>query len=314
MYFYFNDERPVALKINGELFGMANGERCFNFDDTTPLVEICPLCADEAPSFFYPNDDFLSSPPAGFAVTDMRGGYYVLKTYGKTQTPFTLLAQKKFSDAIITVFTENGLTVSIETPHDTFAETLYLDAVSAQILRERINGADFIFISFNKKASDKKILCAYSASPVKRVFMREVDNFEIIGGALVTTELFCDVAKHEIKTVWNATGELKEVSRETTCSKNFSADRVCDLILPYVFAEEFLTNGDFLRYLGGDVKKNADKLGGFFGEFIGVCVPPFFRDYNEIGFIKKRGENAYYIDYFIFETENGKISGIKKTT
>lgn len=314
MYFYFIGERPAALKIDGELCGRANGERCFNFDGAPPFVEICPLCADETPSYFYPNDDFLSSPPAGFAVTDMRGGYYVLKTFGKTQTPFNLLAQKKFSDAVVTVFTENGLTVSIETPLGTFAETLYLDSASAQISRERINGADFTFISFKCRASDKIFLCIYSISPVKRVFMREVDSFQIIGGSLVTTEMLQDIAKHEIKTVWDATDEFKEVSRETTCSKNFSADRVCDLILPYVFAEEFFAGGNFLRYLGGDIKTNADKFGGFFGEFIGVCVPPFFRDYNEIGFIKKRGENAYYIDYFIFETENGKICGIKKTT
>ncbi len=311
MYFYFNSERPAVLKIDGELQGTANGEKCFNFNGA-PLVELCPLCTSETPSCFYLNDEFLSCPPDGFAVTDMRGGYYVLRTFRKTQTAFSVLAQKKFPDAIITVFTENGLTASIETPRGSFAETLFIDAESANVSRERINGTDVIFITL--KTAAKKVLCAYSLNPVRRVFTREVDGFEITSEALITKEKLNDIAKHEITVAWKATDVFKEISREAVCSPSFGADRVCDLILPYVFAEEFFAGGDFRRYLEDSVKENADKLGGFFGEFIGVCPPPFFRDYKEVGLIKKRGKNAYYIDYFIFETENGKISGLKKIT
>ena len=65
-------------------------------------------------------------------------------------------------------------------------------------------------------------------------------------------------------------------------------------------------------FLCENVKKNADKLKAYLGEFIGVIPPPIFRRPDEVGVVLGDG-NGYKVDYFTFDFERGKICNIKKS-
>ena len=107
-------------------------------------------------------------------------------------------------------------------------------------------------------------------------------------------------------------GTVKETSRKVTANEKFNPENLPDFLIPYAFCEEFLCGGDFTRYLSDGIKENTDKLKGYLGEFIGVTTPPLFRDYKEIGLIRKTTERKYSVDYYTFETEDKKINNIIK--
>lgn len=308
MYFYFQSNVDAALKINGGFAGRLCEPLKISIDASRPpFLEFCPLNCAAPPTAFFPDENFTDNPPEGVIVTDLRGGYFVAFDNVAVRGEYGVIEQKKFSDAVITVFCDNGYKLSIETPADFYTEGLPFAATSAEISREFIDGNDVIVVFF----PTERYLCAYSAGKVKKLFSRVADGYDVKNG-FCTVERKKDVAKHEIKIRWDCSAEFKEISREVSHAADFRKEAVCPKILPYAFAEEFAAGGDYTFYLAENVKKNADKLAEFFGEFIGVCVPPSFRDYREVGLIKKIRERKYAVDYYVFETENDKITNVKK--
>ena len=87
-------------------------------------------------------------------------------------------------------------------------------------------------------------------------------------------------------------------------------EKLPDLLIPYLFLEDFSAGEDFSEYLSDDINKNADKLGGFFGNFLGVFPPPLFRNQDEVGLIYKIKENLFETKYFTFHLDDKKISNI----
>ena len=122
------------------------------------------------------------------------------------------------------------------------------------------------------------------------------------------------MAKHVIETEYKEIdGEIAVQTRKASCSEKFDREKVTERLIPYAFSEELLCGGDYAFYLAEDLKENAESLKGFIGNAIGVTPPPMFRDYREVGFIKKLGERKYAVDYYRFDMQENKINNIFKT-
>jgi hypothetical protein len=137
-----------------------------------PFIEVCFLSNAQKNFCFFPDNEFLSSPPSEVFVTDLLGGFLV--QFSPTFPPhtFNVLSQLKENDLIATVFNENGLKISIETPSSFFADSFSLTADNATVSRFSLDGYDFIAASFDGK---EKTLFIYSLSPeVRCVFTRKV--------------------------------------------------------------------------------------------------------------------------------------------
>ena len=311
MYYYFSSDYPAAIKINGIFYGTIGGViKPLRVDgDTAPFIEICPLNGGQTVNFML-NREFLLEPPEQVTVTDLKGGYLVKFYQTVFFSEFSIIAQEKYQDAVITVFNENGLKISIETPNDFFAETVKRNASSAQISRFSLGQAKFVAVAI---FGDKTLLLVYHLSaPVRKLFMREVDDYSTENG-FTTTENFKDIAKHKVTTVWNLNnGSFKQGSVKIEKDEKFSTELLPDKLIPYAFLEALSTGDAVDEYITGNVKDNADKLSGFFGDFIGVMPPPTFRNIDEVGLIYSCASNVYRADYFTFELSNGKISNIKK--
>ena len=64
---------------------------------------------------------------------------------------FEILAQEKFPYAVITVFKENGLKISIETPKDFYALPLNIEIENATITQFCLGSKNLIAVSLNEK-------------------------------------------------------------------------------------------------------------------------------------------------------------------
>lgn len=312
MYFYFFCGFPAVIKFQGVIFGTVNNSVKFcNFDKPYPLVEICPLMDEGAPVAFFLNDEFLNAPPENVTVTDLKGGYFLKFAKPCKTDGFKISAQEKYRDAVITAFTDNGYKISLETKTDLFAETLDFSPLSVSFNHGEGINCNLIFALFN--CADKKILKVYGVKETALLFSKETDEFSLSALGFTTTERLKDIAKHRIVCEYSESGgKIKEISRKVTADENFDREKLNERLIPYAFSEEFLCGGDYGFYLADSVKENVAKLGGFFGEFIGVTPPPLFRNYKEIGLIYKIAERKYSVEYFTFDIENNKITNINK--
>lgn len=312
MYFYFFCGFPAVIKFQGVVFGTVdNSVKFCNFDKPYPLVEICPLMDGNAPVAFFLSDDFLNAPPENVTVTDLKGGYFLKFSKPAKTDGFKILAQEKYGDANITAFIDNGCKISLETKTDFFAETLDFSPLSVTFRRGEGINANLIFALFD--CGDKKILKVYGVKETALLFAKETDEFNLSALGFTTNERIRDIAKHRVVCEYSLSGgEIKELSHKVTTGDNFDREKLNERLIPYAFSEEFLCGGDYSFYLADNVKENADKLGGFFGDFIGVTPPPLFRNYKEIGLVYKTAERKYSVEYFTFDIADNKITNINK--
>lgn len=311
MYFYFfSGGYPSAIKLNGLYLGTISDtvKSCrFELKDSV-FAEICPLGKNPSVSFIV-DENLLSSPPYGISVTDLQGGYLIHADKRFDDPEFKILGQEKYPDLIVTVFNENGLKISLETPSNFLADNYACHADSAGFQRFSLNGEQFIAIELSGK---EKILLVYSLSCLKRVFSDNIESFSAEDG-FETIQRFKDIAKHRVATSWQfSDGELKVSKKTVDVAESFSADNLPEQVLPYAFLEEYMVGGNAKNFLGGSVLENVDKLSGFFGRFIGIMPPPLFRNPDEIGLIRKIGANSFRADYIVAEIKDRKIVNIKK--
>lgn len=311
MFYYFSCDFPAVIKINGVYYGnIFNTVKPLRVSGSSPFIEVCPLQSASFPLNFILNDEFLTTPPPFTSVTDLKGGYLIKFYKAHNNLPFKVIKQDKFQDAIVTVFTENSLKLSIETPSDFYAQTFHLSECPVEIFR--FNQNERSLIAVNLKA-EINLLCVYSLSPpISKVFEREVFDFSVENG-LSTVEKFNDLAKHTLSCEWDfCDGKYQKRAFNLTCADDFTANKLSPRILPFAFFEQVLVGGSLDEYLTDKVLKNADKLHGYLGEFTGVFPPPTFRDIEEVGLVYPLGENLYQAEYFKCELLDGKIDNIIK--
>lgn len=311
MYYYFSCDYPAAIKFNGIYYGVISETvKSIRIDGKLPLVEICPLSPNENQLTFIPDENFIYSPPEGVLVTDLDGGYLIkiLKNYRVGD--FSVLCQQKFPNLVATVFIENGLKISIETPGNFFADTLDFFASDASIIRFSLSSSDFVAVVLSGK---EKLLTVYSIKDkIQKVFSRTVCDFSSDGG-FYTTEHFSDIAKHTVFSEWQYSDfKFIQINKSVKRSENFVIPDLPDKILPFAFLEELLVGGCVDDFLDDNLKENSDKLKEYLGEFIGIMPPPVFRQIDEIGLVYCLKKNKYNVKYCTFEIKDKKIVNIKK--
>ena len=311
MYFYFSSNYPAVIKINGIFYGTLNNVvKTLRIENgVCPYIEICSLNGENNVNFIL-DQDFLKSPPQPVSVTDLNGGYLIKIFQTRICSDFSVLAQEKFDNALVTVFNENGIKISIETQSDFYAETLRICPSTAEIKKFYCNQTQLLAIALTEQKTFLHVYCI--DAKINKVFMRQVDEFDLENG-LKTVEHHKDIAKHVITTFWDfESGIFRSKSTSVAKNEKFNIELLPEKIIPYAFLEAMLTGDQIDCFLGGTVKENADKLSGFFGKFIGVIPPPTFRNCEEIGLLYSVNDNRYFVEYYSFDVMDRKICNIKK--
>lgn len=314
MYYYFCSDYPSVLKINGIYYGSVfNNVKSINIEsESAPFIEICSLIPTENSINLVLDQEFLNYPPENVLVTDLKGGYMLRFNQCFNKQGFNILAQKKYSNAVVTVFNENGLKISIETPNDFFALPIAYPAQSAKIDSFFINSTNLISVSLY---NDKTLLYIFTIeNKIEQIFFRQVNHFTL-EDQFTTTENLFDMAKHSIKTTWTLEGNiLKEKNRTITQHEKFDLNSLNEKLIPYAFLEQMLVGADISQYVSDNIALNVQMLPEYLGNFIGICPPPSFIRCDAVGLIYRKKQNVYQVEYFTFEIKNRKISNIEKIT
>ena len=313
MYYYFSATFPAVIKLNGVYFGtIENTVKAIDVKEgTTPFIEVCPVNNNAQNLNFLINDDFLSCPPQSVCVTNLKGGY-LIKILCPAKSPlFKILSQEKFPHALLTVFNENGLKISIETETDFFAQEILFDADNALVQHFQAGHSSLFAVFLSGQNNLLKVFDV--GGKIKEVFSRQVSTFNTENG-LSTTENLFDMAKHVISVNWvYDNGVFKEESRNVGCGKKISIETLPEKLIPFAFLEEYFVGGNIKEYLSDDMLGLIDNLTGYLGNFIGIMPPPVFRLSNEVGLIYARSENLYCVEYFSFDVKDKKIHNLVKS-
>ncbi len=309
MQFYFISEFPAIIKINGVYGGKIDSAINKFHLSSDAFVEVCPLNRTEYPISFMLTSEFLNNPPNGIIITDLKGAFVINFMCLTSFAPFSIIAQEKFPFAVVTVFRENGLKISIETPTDFYTQTLFISDSQATISPFTLDNKQFVAVHF---LDSNLLTCFLLEDKITKVFSKTTENV-LFNDGLKTTHTFLDIAKHKLTIEWgyfnySLTTKNTFIERD----ENYKVSDLSDSIIPYAFLEELLVGGNVDEFLSQDLKKNSNHLKGFFGDYIGVFPPPDFRNLDEIGLVFCKSEKEYYAEYFSFDVVNKKICNIKK--
>lgn len=311
MYYYFCSNYPVALKLGGAFFSSINEypKRC----NVTPntFIEACPLSTKGSYFCFMLSEDFLKNPPENVVVTNLDGAFMLYFKKQPKSLDFSVITQKKYPDLIATLFTDNNVRLSLETPDDFFCDNFKEEIINAEIFKIKNSKLLGVVLETSLK---ENILEIYKTTPkIEKIYQKKASKIEAFDNEITLLENFNDIKKHVKKTVlYFSYEEVKHKETAITFNDDFCTIRVKEELIPYLFLEDFLVGDNFLDYLSEGVKENADKLKYYLGNFCAVIPPPFFRKENEIGLVYQKSENVYYVEYFSFTLENKKIINLIK--
>ena len=312
MYFYFSCDFPAVIKFRGVIYGILdNNVKYAELSPPFPLTEIQPIGRGQ-PITFFP-DRAVTEHIGGISVTDLKGGYLLRFRDVPHGAGFKVFDQKKADGVTATCFCDGGCKLCIESGAGFYAEDLNFipNHVKLSFGEKGAKGLLFALLS----PDSGKLLKAYSISGgIKTAFCETAEEFSFTERGFSVTREFKDIAKHRVITEYAVSGESVTAAEKTVSrAEGFSPQRLNEKILPYAFLEELLCGGNVADYLSQELKDVADEICGFFGEYVGVTPPPFFRNPAETGIIRKISEERYCVDYYLFEIKDGLILNVKKT-
>lgn len=311
MYYYFFSDVKRAIFLSGVYLGVTGNEpkKCDVLNKNT-FIEAVSISNPNDSFRFVLSDEIINNPPKDLVVTDLKGGYLLHFKSRCVLDEFKIIAQEKSLDAVITVFSENGIRLSIENAGDFYATTIYENVESAKI--KRLSNKRLVLIAFSLKNYGERIMIFDLEGKIKKLYDNKVTSHTLDKELRVKTS-FKDIKKHVTElTLDFFNNEIIETSRVITHDENFNKTKILPSLIPYVFLEDLLVGDDYLEYLSEDIKQKKESLKEYLGAFCAVIPPPLFRNSNEIGLVFKKTENKYYVEYVTFTIENSKITNLKK--
>ncbi len=307
MYYYFSAGYPAVIKLNGIYYGeISDPVKFINVQSPSCFVEICPLNSSLPQLNFFLDEELLENPPSPLSVTDMGGGYLIKYSPIIQDNKFSLISQNKFPNSLFTAFKENGYKLSIETNGGVYVENLDFEFSKALFAPFQGSYEYYLAIFYGKET----IVNAYCIKgETERVLSFSTTEFDVDNMKAITS--FKDMAKHVLTERLIFDGEIKKEKLSLSSKNTLTVYNIHQKLVPYAMLEALYIGDDIKDFLIGLVLENCDRLKDFFGNYIGVMPPPFFRDDKEVGLIYKVKEGKYQVRYFTFLYENKKICGIR---
>ncbi len=299
MKIYFLSSRPCALTVNGAYFGIT--DRFEKFAEVSPkdnlFAEFLPEGA--LPVRFFINEALRFSPPEGCEVYLVKDGIAVYaKHFPPSDFSFRPILQERFENALATVFRQGELHFTLERDGKLFTSTLPPTFTPKRLLSERgvflVEGENQIAV-FDENA--------------KPLLLETVLSFSLENGELRATLPLSDRLNRRAECVFAIdNGTLERSSYVLKQGEREDADILSEL-LPYAFFESVLIGANFEDFLSDELRVKSNSLRSFLGDFVAVTLTP---DPNEVGLVYKKAERLFEVRYFRVETENGKITDVKK--
>ena len=300
MNYFFLAEFPCALKIDGKFYQILDQNYHKISLQNQCLVEICPLGVG-TPITFLLDQNPPCPPPQNLTFTTCKNALLVSVTPPLTDE-FKVIAQENFSNAQVTVFYDNGYKLSIQTQKDFYIEQLDFKVDCVQIRAV-----------FN---NDALAIC-YNQTPCHLAVYTFLDGIRKVIGESATTVTFsplcsvknyCDMANHQITKTYRMENSNIITDKQTISLDPLQPSDLPTELIPFAFAEEFLTGGEIDQFLSQSVIDNKFKLKNYLGDFVGVCPAP--PDFDSVGLIYKKDKNLYQVKRLSCDIYQNKITNL----
>ena len=297
MKIYFLSAQPCALKLNGVYFGTTDRYERFvevSLQDRI-FVEFTPENA--LPIGFFLTESLRFSPPDGCNVYILADGIAVY-AWGFPPKDFSLhvIAQTRFDDALVTLYRQGAIQLSIEHDQQLFNATLPPAFSSASLSKH--GGLFFV--------EGKGILSAHTKT-AECVFLEETLAYAFAENELHATLPLSDCLGRTAECVWDL-NENGCVLQKTTIKQALAEQTSLQTLLPYVFLESVRIGADYAQFLCEELRPDAEQLRAFLGEFESVVLT---RDPSVYGLLRKKQARLYEATYYTLEMLDGKISDVR---
>ena len=295
MKIYFLSSIPCALTINGVFYGKTDTfARCADLSLTdNAYAQFSPNGG--APFGFFITETLPFEPPRGCKVYRLKEGLGIYAVdFPPSDYAFRVIAQQRQGNCLATVFTQGAPQVCIDSPRGLFNAYLppsFADCTVHFHQNLLLLQSPTEVAVFNREG--KFLLC-------KRAMKTTVEGDSLV----LTIPLPYGITARE---VWQCFDEVCE-KREFTPSSPCFVENPTDEELAHEFFLRALYGGDFASLLHEDVRKDAEQIRAFLGEYFEV----FLTDTPSVcGLLRKVKHNLYTADYYAVSIENGKITDIQ---
>ncbi len=310
MKVYFLSSKPCILTLNGAYFGLTDTfERYVEISPTDNLfAEFTP--ENGQPIRFFLNENIRLNPPDRCEIYLLKDGLAVYgKDFPSTDLTLRVVVQEREGDTLVTVFTQGGVQVSIESGKGFFLSTLPPSFESCALEFYQ----DFILISSPTQ------IALYNKLG-ERLLLESATAFSLENGSLLATLPLSDSLNRKAECVW----ELKDkkakqtkftIVQQTRVSlpaneiENEHSGRLRDEILPYAFLESALLGLDCSAYLCDELKSKSENLKEFLGDYQSVVLT---KTPSVCGLVRKKADRLFEVDEYEVELKNGKITDVKR--
>ncbi len=297
MKIYFLSDRPCALSLNGVYFGRTDAfER---FADVTLSDGVYAQFSPEnaLPIGFFLTENLRSSPPEGCEVYLLKDALAVY-AYGFPPRDFALrvLAQKREGELLATLFCQGALQLSVESPAGFFNATLPPSFARGRLA---VHGKWIV-------ARTEERLAVFDETAAKLLDERALE-YEIEGARVTAVLPLSDSRNRTAKCTWDLSegGRLLEFSLQERAEADSPPS---EGLLAYAFFETVLLGGDFARFLSEELRRDAERIRAFLGNFIAVTLT---KEENVCGLVRKKGERLYAVDEISVDIAEGRIIDVR---
>ncbi|MBR2442104.1 MAG: hypothetical protein IKB20_03465 [Clostridia bacterium] len=265
MKIYFLSAIPCALTLNGVYFGLTDRFERFAEIHLADKIFAEFIPENAQPIRFFITERLPSVPPQGCEVYLLPDGLAVFaRDFPPLPAPLTVIAQARFPQGLVTVFSQGGVQVSIENSFGLF--TSYLPPSFSVCELTYHEGLFFL--------KGQNCLAVYTQKG-RQVLLEEVLSFEIENGELKAVLPLSDCLGRNANCVWaiDEEGCIQKSCTLTQARTHGGDGNEADILkelLPYAFFESVLIGADFTPFLSNELQTKAGALTAFLGEFKAV--------------------------------------------
>ncbi len=262
MKIYFLSAIPCALSLNGVYFGLTDRFERFaeiHLADRI-LAEFLPENAQ--PIRFFITENLPTAPPQGCEVYLLPDGLAVFaREFPPLDTRLRVIAQERFPKGLVTVFSQGGIQVSIETDRGFFIS--YLPPSFSSCALSCHEGLFFLH--------GQNCLAVYTQAG-ERILLEEISSFAIENGKLKAVLPLSECLGRSANCVWelNETGCVRTectLTQARTYEGATDGESLKKELLPYAFFESLLLGADCAPFLAEELRPKAGELASFLGDF-----------------------------------------------
>ena len=295
MKIYFLSSTPCVLTINGVFYGKTDTfARCADIPLTdNAYAQFSP--DGGTPLGFFITESLPFKPPRGCKVYRLKEGIGIYAVeFPPNDYAFRLIAQQRQENCLATVFTQGAPQLCIDSPQGLF--NAYLPPSFAECTLKFYQNLLLL------QSPTDVALYDYEGTPLlcERALAVTVEENSLV----LTIPLPYGITARGVWQCFDGVCERREFTPSSPCFVENPADEG----LAHEFFLRALYGGDFATLLHEDVRKDAEQIRAFLGEYIEV----FLTDNPAVcGLLRKVKHNLYAADYYAVSIEKGKITDIQ---